>query len=843
MTFMHKLSSRLARLKDRAVAVPLAALAAAVVFACEKPLPLSSTGTVANLVISPKTVTVHQNGNVDFTAAAFMSTGDSANVSLTWSATSGTITDMGTSSNGRRHYSQYTAGQTTGQYKVAAAGGGVSDTATVTVTLAPVAVVSVAPPTATIVVGATVQLQATTTDSAGNVLTGRTITWSSNNGAVATVSGSGLVTASATGSATITATSGGQSGTASITVSSVPVASVTVSPASVSLQTGQTAQLTATPKDANGNPLPGRVVTWSSSDATIAKVSGGGLVTAGLGGSATVTATSEGQSATATVTVTFVPVASVTVSPASATLQVGQTTQLTATPKDANGNPLSGRVVTWSSNNTTVATVNGTGLVTANATGSATITATSEGQSGTSSLTVTVVPVATVSVSPSSATVQPGGTLQLTATTKDANGNVLTGRVVTWSSSNQSIAAVNGSGLVTGVAAGTASITATSEGKSGIAIVLVGTPPPPAGCAPTGSGVCRYVDAVAGNDANPGDSAHPFQTVQHAADVVNPGDMVIVRNGVYTGGSNAVMSVGRGGTAANWVVFRAENKWGAVLHGQGSLGVQGVSDAGVAVNASYVRIEGFDIRWVFHDAFSVNVDNVQVAGNHIHDIGRYCTDDSFGIAAYAGHSGNIVFEQNLVHDVGRLGPGEAGCNPSTAYWQNHDHGVYHSQGANFIIRNNVFYNMLRGWPVHLYGGSVDQLYIVNNTFAFPNPNRNGYIAVLEPVSNSVIANNIFYQPTTAGISNSSGTPSNVTVENNMTANGVVWTGSTSGVTFANNFDNTDPRLANPSLFDFHLLLGSPAIDAGLSFTYVPNDFDGVSRPQGAGWDIGAFEFH
>src|SRR2546426_9878228 len=85
---------------------------------------------------------------------------------------------------------------------------------------------------------------------------------------------------------------------------------------------------------------------------------------------------------TSGVTVTFVPVASVTVNPASASVQVGQTVQLSATPRDANGNALPGRTVTWASTNTTVATVNGQGLVTAKAVGAATITATGEGQSG-----------------------------------------------------------------------------------------------------------------------------------------------------------------------------------------------------------------------------------------------------------------------------------------------------------------------------------------------------------------------------------------------------------------------------------------------------------------------------
>src|SRR3989441_370585 len=108
---------------------------------------------------------------------------------------------------------------------------------------------------------------------------------------------------------------GGKADTAVVTVSSVSVASATV-------VTGNTVQLTATPQDANGTPLSGRVVTWASSNPAAATVSASGLVTAVAVGAATITATSEGKSATTAITVSAVPVASVTVSPATASLQV-----------------------------------------------------------------------------------------------------------------------------------------------------------------------------------------------------------------------------------------------------------------------------------------------------------------------------------------------------------------------------------------------------------------------------------------------------------------------------------------------------------------------------------------
>src|SRR5206468_4962176 len=80
---------------------------------------------------------------------------------------------------------------------------------------------------------------------------------------------------------------------------------------------------------------------------------------------------------------------------------------------------------------------------------------------------------ANITISPQTATVDVGATQQLTATTLDANNNVLTGRVVTWSSSDPSRATVNSTGLVTGVATGIAVVTATSEGKSGSSQITV----------------------------------------------------------------------------------------------------------------------------------------------------------------------------------------------------------------------------------------------------------------------------------------------------------------------------------------------------------------------------------
>ncbi len=165
MTFKHKLSCRLALLKDRVLVASLAVLATAAIFACEQPLPLDNTGgSTSSLVISPKAVTLRQNASADFTVVEFTSTGDTADVSVTWSVTTGSITD--TSTSGKKHYGHYKAGSDTGKVKVVAHGhpSGTSDTAVVTVTLAPVSAVSVTPAAASVLAGGTVALTATPLD-------------------------------------------------------------------------------------------------------------------------------------------------------------------------------------------------------------------------------------------------------------------------------------------------------------------------------------------------------------------------------------------------------------------------------------------------------------------------------------------------------------------------------------------------------------------------------------------------------------------------------------------------------------------------------------------------------
>ena len=161
------------------------------------------------------------------------------------------------------------------------------------------------------------------------------------------------------------------------------------------------------------------------------------------------------------------------VTPGTATLtSLGQTQQLAARALDQKNNPMTGKVIRWTSNNPAV-TVSPTGVVTAVRDGAATISATSEGVTGTTNVTVART-AASVAVAPAMATLNAiGATQAFSATARDANNNPLAAPAFTWASSDTKVATVDAAGVVTAVANGTARITATTGGKSGSVNVTV----------------------------------------------------------------------------------------------------------------------------------------------------------------------------------------------------------------------------------------------------------------------------------------------------------------------------------------------------------------------------------
>ena len=250
------------------------------------------------------------------------------------------------------------------------------------------------------------------------------------------------------------------------------VDTVIVTPSTATMVVGSTVSFQAEARDASGTVLD-REAFWAADDPAVATVTDSGDVTARRAGVVQIAASIEGKSGLADITVTGPRVASVQVSPPNATLKVGDIVTFSAQPRDANGAALTGHGVSWSSSNAQVASVNSSGRVTAVSAGGTIISAQSEGQVGLATVTVSVISVASIRVSPTNLSLNIGQTAPLQAQTLDASNNQLPGRTVLWFTSNSSVATVSSSGAVSAVGSGTATITATSEGKSATAAIVV----------------------------------------------------------------------------------------------------------------------------------------------------------------------------------------------------------------------------------------------------------------------------------------------------------------------------------------------------------------------------------
>lgn len=329
-------------------------------------------------------------------------------------------------------------------------------------------------------IGATVQLSATVRDQNNNPMSGQTVTWTSSNTGVATVSGNGLVTAVSNGTTQITARSGNALGTLNITVAEPVPTRIAVTPSSHTLEAiGATVQLTATVRDQRNNVMSGQTITWSSGNEALATVSGTGLVTAVGNGMAEITARSGSLSANATVTIAGPVPTSVTIEPAAHTFEaIGDTLQLAAVVLDQRENAMMDVTVTWSSGDDAVATVDENGLVTAASDGMAEITAQAGDAMGTAAITVAQVPAnISIEVGAEATTLtEVGQTVQLMVSVSDANDEPISEPSVMWMSSDVMVVTVDADGLVTAVGNGMAEVMATSGDVSDMVSITVMDP-------------------------------------------------------------------------------------------------------------------------------------------------------------------------------------------------------------------------------------------------------------------------------------------------------------------------------------------------------------------------------
>lgn len=412
------------------------------------------------------------NGNVtagqsqQLTATAKYSDGSSKDVTATatWSSSNNAIATVAPGG--------LLSAKSSGQCSVGAKIGSVGGSAAVTVIPGLVSI-AVTPATPSIAINTDQQFFATGTYSDGSSqnLTSQ-VTWGSSNTSVATVSTTaptkGLSIALAPGTTSISASLGSVTGSAQLTVTPATVTQITILPGGASLTIGLTQQYTATGNFSDGSSQNiTDVVQWHSSKPSVASLTVSGLATGLSLGTTTISATFGGQTGSTSLTVNAANVSSIAVKPATGSIAQGTQISFTATGTYTDGSTHDlTRIVTWSSDNTSVLTIGTTtGTATGVAPGQANVTATLGSLAPSVPVTVTNATIVSIAVSPSPASLPTGGrgVMIATGTFNDGSTQNLS-PYVAWSSDNTAVATVGTNisnyGVVVGVTPGTANISA-----------------------------------------------------------------------------------------------------------------------------------------------------------------------------------------------------------------------------------------------------------------------------------------------------------------------------------------------------------------------------------------------
>lgn len=409
-----------------------------------------------------------------FSANGIYSDGTSSNLTsqVTWKTSDTTVASISSSG-------MLTALKQ-GSVTVTAAMSSITGNLSVTVSAPLLASIRVNPASFSIAAGQPKQLAASGVFTDGSVqdVTAQA-TWSSNATNVVTVSPTGLATGAGQGTATVTAAVGSISGTANANVGPAVLTSITVTPPSASVASGETQSFAANGifTDGSSTDITGGV-TWSSSSTTFASVDATGLATGRAQGSASITATLGTISGSATLTITAAKLTSIDITPDGDSIPVGGQDQLLLTGTFSDGTTQTVTDATWSSSDSTLASVDpNTGLVTGVADSGGnpvTITAQAGGLTNTTTIYVTSAVPESISITPATASIAAGTTQQFAVNGVFSDGSIqpLTAGL-SWSSSAPSVAGINSSGLAAGAAPGQTTITVTYGSMTATATLTV----------------------------------------------------------------------------------------------------------------------------------------------------------------------------------------------------------------------------------------------------------------------------------------------------------------------------------------------------------------------------------
>ncbi len=441
--------------------------------------PLTVTISLVSISVTPPSPTIAPSTDQQFKATGTFTDGSTQDITGTvnWNSSDPTKATVSNS----LPTSGLARGLKSGSSIITASSGSISASATLTVSSVTLTSIRVTPASGTIPLGVVQQFTAQGTFSDGTTqdIT-NTVSWSSSQPTLVSITVSGAATGRNLGTVNILATSGTITGSTTTTVNAANLVSLSIQPNSMTIADGTTSKLSAIGLFNDGSTRDvSTQATWSSSNPAAATVQTNGKMTGLNPGLTTVTATLLSQSVSVTVNVTNATVVSISVTPSISSLAPGTQITFVATGQfsDSSTQIISGDV-NWSSSDSTVATVSTTpgtrGIAETVATGSVTVTAAFEGVTGSAQLNVTGANLTGIVISPPTAVLAPASTLQYTAVASFDDGTTqFVSPIVAWSSSDTSLATITSYGQATGQSPGLATITASYEGLSSSADVLV----------------------------------------------------------------------------------------------------------------------------------------------------------------------------------------------------------------------------------------------------------------------------------------------------------------------------------------------------------------------------------
>ena len=344
-----------------------------------------------------------------------------------------------------------------------------------------------------------------------------------------------------------------------------------------------------------------------------------------------------------------------------------------------------------------------------------------------------------------------------------------------------------------------------------------------------------YYVANSGSNSNSGTNAQPFQTITYAYNQVGAGDVIIVKPGIYTDYTPwAGLNFYKNGTPSNPITIKSQYKWQAIIDGENA------SDhiECISLSGNYHIIEGFDMRGAFECGLWIKgtAKGNQIVNNNINHCGNIGDPNSSSGQAGLLSDENTSYTKyygNYIHHNGRI-----------SINSNLDHGMYLTGDNETIVNNIVAFNCSYG--IHIAGyDTVSNMKVYNNVFAWNG--RSGAMIWME-MDNIDFRNNIFYNNAELGLLCYDAHGTGVVIDYNLwygnpqgTIN-MTWANSDVSYTSGNNLIAVYPYFVNDTS-DYHIQSNSPAIDAGPSLSPdVMDDFDGNLRPQGSGYDMGAYEY-